>query len=154
MTRFVLDSSFAMSWAFQDERTPERVRVLEALACGHAEAYVSPLWFFEISNVLLVAERRQRLSAAQSAAFIALLKGLPIRVTGQPVTEIFGPLLDLARAQKLTVYDAAYLGVAEQAGKVPLATLDRQLESAARENGIPGVAELLASLPVEKFPPE
>jgi predicted nucleic acid-binding protein len=146
MTRFVLDSSFAMSWAFHDERTPERLRVLNALAYGRAEALVSPLWFFEISNVLLVAERRKRLSVDQSAAFIVLLKSLPIRVEGN-VVESFGPLLDLARAKKLTVYDAAYLEVAVQAGKVPLATLDEALETAARGNGIPGISDLLAALP-------
>ena len=44
-------------------------------------------------------------------------------------------LMALARARKLTVYDAAYLDLAIREG-LPLATLDRQLERAALAEGV------------------
>ena len=44
-------------------------------------------------------------------------------------------LLALARARKLTVYDAAYLELAKRE-RLPLATLDRALEKAAIAEGV------------------
>ena len=41
----------------------------------------------------------------------------------------------LARARKLTVYDAAYLELAQRE-RLPLATLDRALEKAAIAEGV------------------
>jgi predicted nucleic acid-binding protein len=147
MIRFVLDSSYAVSWAFADERTPECLKVLRALATGDAEAFVSPLWFFEISNVLLVAEKRKRLTLEQSEAFLELLGSLPIRESGRPVPEIPETLLVLSRTQGLTAYDAAYLDLAQYEGGLPLATLDADLEKAAKRSGLCVQADILKSLP-------
>ena len=43
--------------------------------------------------------------------------------------------MELARKQKLTVYDAAYLELAQRE-RLPLATLDRALEKAAIAEGV------------------
>ena len=45
-------------------------------------------------------------------------------------------ILDLARAEQLTVYDAAYLHLAQQT-KLPLATFDEALTRAAQRRNIP-----------------
>lgn len=39
-----------------------------------------PLWQFEVTNVLLVAERQSWITEAQAARFLDLLTQLPIRV--------------------------------------------------------------------------
>lgn len=140
-----------MSWAFHDQRSPERLRILDALAHGKAEALVSPLWFYEMTNVLLVAERRRRLSVEQSEAFIALLMGLPIRSVPRSEADSLA-LLSIARTKGLTVYAAATLDLASQLGKLPLATLDLELAAAAKSIGVPGLAELSHLLtPTEEF---
>jgi len=46
----------------------------------------------------------------------------------------------LARRHRLTVYDAAYLELAQREG-VPLATLDGALAAAARAEGVPVLGE-------------
>jgi predicted nucleic acid-binding protein len=50
-----------------------------------------------------------------------------------------GPVLDLARAQGLSVYDAAYLHLAMREG-LPLATLDDDLRAAASRVGVSLIA--------------
>ena len=48
----------------------------------------------------------------------------------------WGPIAQLAIRHGLTFYDAAYLELAQRRG-LPLATLDRELGTAAAREGIP-----------------
>jgi predicted nucleic acid-binding protein len=86
------------------------------------------LLFFEVRNVLLVNERRARLTEAQSREFLRALSRLPIRVD-RSADE--AQLMVLARRHRLTAYAAAYLELALREG-LPLATLDAKLEAAMR----------------------
>ena len=135
MKRFVLDSSYGMSWAFPDERTPARQKILDELLNQTATALTSPLWFFEVTNVLIMAERRKRLTQAQSAKFIELLQALPIDISDTPLEQVFSETASLARQHKLSAYDAAYLRVAIEEG-LPLASLDNALNKAAVAAGV------------------
>ena len=72
MSRFVLDTSVAASWFFEDEGGDYSSVVLESL--NNAEAFVPSLWPLEITNVLIIAERRKRCSEAEAARFIELLE--------------------------------------------------------------------------------
>ena len=91
------------------------------------------LWWFEVRNVLVVNERRGRIDTVGSAAFLAELEKLPILFDRQSHSET---LLTLARAHRLTVYDAAYLELARRLD-APLATLDQKLAAAARAARVP-----------------
>ena len=74
---FVVDSSIAMAWLFHDEGTPKTAALLNRLATE--TALVPAWWFIEITNVLAMAERKGRVTAAQSNAFIADLGKLAIQ---------------------------------------------------------------------------
>ena len=76
MNRFVLDTSVAVSWFFDDEAGEYTAAVLESLTGWGA--VVPSLWPLEVANVLLVAERRKRCSEAEAVRFIELLENLPI----------------------------------------------------------------------------
>jgi len=67
-----------MSWCFKDETNKYGDAVLDRLA--ESTAIVSPSWPLEVVNVLLVAERRNRLKQVDSVRFITLLSQLPIVV--------------------------------------------------------------------------
>jgi predicted nucleic acid-binding protein len=91
------------------------------------EGVVPGLWWFEVRNILIVNERRRRITESDTAAFLLSLSRLRIRVDRVPDEN---GVLRLARAHRLSVYDAAYLELAHREG-LPLATLDADLQKAA-----------------------
>lgn len=133
MKRFVLDCSVAMSWCFDDETSEYTEAVLDLLKT--AEALVPTLWPLEVTNVLLVAERRKRLTEAQSIQFIDLLGDLPIHVHEESSGRAFTDVFYLAREHDLSTYDAAYLELAIREG-IPIATRDKTLGKAAKKAGL------------------
>jgi len=132
---FVVDASITACWAFRDEDHPSadmaltRLRIEEALAPG--------LWWFEVRNILVVNERRKRLTEAESAVFLRSLVRLPITVDHAPDES---EVLRLARTHQLSVYDAAYLELAQR-NRIGLATLDLRLARAARAEAVPVIGE-------------
>lgn len=128
---FVLDASVALAWCFEDETTPIADALLERLA--EDPAITPSLWELEVVNVLLIAERRGRITESQAARFLALLTQLPIHM--DPAGADMGTVLSVGRHHELTAYDAAYLALAEREG-IPLATLDAKLRAAARAAGV------------------
>ena len=130
---FVLDASVTLAWCFKDESD---VRAAKAL--GHLSSttgVVPSIWGLEVGNALLVAERRGRVSAAEVADVVDLLRELRIEIDPTPREIVFGPVLSLARAQRLSAYDSAYLELALRLG-LPLATLDVRLAAAAERLGV------------------
>ncbi|OQX63102.1 MAG: VapC toxin family PIN domain ribonuclease [Candidatus Gerdarchaeota archaeon] len=134
MAFFVLDTSVTMAWCFEDESNPYADLVLESLAENTALA--PEIWLLEVSNVIVTAERRKRMTKADSVRFQELLKELSIQIESSTQQRIFGENLDLAREQHLSSYDASYLDLAMRAG-CPVATLDNALKEAAKRCGVP-----------------
>jgi predicted nucleic acid-binding protein len=131
----VVDSSVVLSWYFPDEASETTEAARRQLA--RQGARVPTLWWFEIRNALVIGERRARISPAQTAAILGHINALPIRIDRAPDSDA---LLTLARAYRLTVYDAAYLELALRAD-APLATLDRELARAVRAARVPLLGE-------------
>ncbi|MGD9656334.1 MAG: type II toxin-antitoxin system VapC family toxin [Methylocystis sp.] len=130
MTGFVIDASILAGLALADERPPRAVAAVERLR-GETALAPSQL-FFEIRNVLLVSERRHRLTQAGTEEFLRIIGRLPITID---INCDERRLMTLARTHRLTAYDAAYLELALREG-VALATLDAELERAARAERI------------------
>ena len=131
---FVLDNSVVMAWCFDDEENDYADAALESLEAG--EALAPAVWPLEAGNVLLAAERKQRLSQAASVRFLELLDVLPIQVEQESPDRMFKEVVSLAREQGLSTYDASYLDLAMRRA-LPLATRDAALMEAARRCGIP-----------------
>jgi predicted nucleic acid-binding protein len=124
---FVLDASLTLTWAFPDEWHVMAQRAREILESRGGKAIVPRIWWYEVRNILIVNERRGRITPAGTAIFLKQIADLPIETAPAPDERI---LLDLARQTKLTVYDAAYLALAIEE-KLPIATLDQALQNAA-----------------------
>ena len=133
MAEFVLDTSVAMAWCFEDESNPYADAVLDSLIDNAALA--PSIWPLEVGNVLLVAERRNRISQPDSMRFLELLSSLPIKIESFSEQRMFEAILNLARKQKISSYDASYLDLAMQTG-LKLATLDQSLRKAAGRCGV------------------
>jgi predicted nucleic acid-binding protein len=132
--KMVLDTSLAISWCLQDESSEETEEILDRFA-GDFSALVPVLWLWEVNNILLIAERRKRLTFAKRKQQIELLKKLPIEIDEDAIEHVWGETISLARTYGLTVYDAAYLELALRHG-IPLGSLDRDLRTAASKASI------------------
>ncbi len=122
-----------MAWCFEDEAAGYADRVLKKLATR--EAVVPAIWPLEVANVLLVGERRKRLTKADSSRFLELLQGLPITIDVQATSRAFGDIMSVARSLTISAYDAAYVELAMREG-LHLATLDGSLGKAALKLGV------------------
>lgn len=126
----VLDASFALGWLYEraDQREAELAdRTLCSLDA--VDAWVPWLWHTEITNSLLVGERRGLISEATGAAFLGRLVGLPILTDSLLPQARREAVLALAREQGLSAYDAVYLELALRLGGT-LATFDTRLAAA------------------------
>lgn len=127
---FVADCSMTIAWLLKDEVTSATDKVLDLLGRG-ASAFVPALWRWEVSNVLLGAERKKRITKGQVNSHLSLLISLPIEQDEISFNQAWSATHQLAQKHKLTSYDAAYLELALRRG-LPLASLDSDLRAAAK----------------------
>ena len=130
----VLDASLALAWYFQDEATATTDAVLDRVA--ETGAVVPALWRLELANGLQVAVRRGRISPAYRDASLADLTQMRIETDSETDVHAWSATLMLAEKHDLTLYDAAYLKLAQRR-RLPLATLDRGLRRAAGKLDLP-----------------
>jgi predicted nucleic acid-binding protein len=130
MNRFVIDNSVVLCWCLEDEGCRYADALLEQIP--QCEALVPAIWPLELTNALLMAERRKRITEAELTRSLSILKNFPIQVEQEPPERAWTEVLSLARSQGLTTYDASYLDLAMRTG-LPIATLDKALRKAARK---------------------
>jgi predicted nucleic acid-binding protein len=133
-TAFVADASVAIAWVHPTQATPETTAMLDAVADG-ATLEVPSLWSLEVANALLVLARRGKLSDDEREIALGWLKGLPLRIDGDGPSLAFSKLSELAETHDLSVYDAAYLELAQRK-KLALACKDGALRKAAKRAGV------------------
>ena len=133
---FVLDNSVTMRWFFGDGKPQELAyagKVLDAMK--KATAHVPATWGLELANVIARAEAKALVTEARSGAFLEMLEGVAIEADAATFAHALSATLQLARRYKLSAYDASYLELALRSG-IPLATLDEDLQKAARKAGV------------------
>jgi predicted nucleic acid-binding protein len=119
--RFVLDASVTINWAMRDEASPVADLAFTQLRTG--TVVVPAIWWYEVRNILVVNERRKRITPADSDQFLSGLLRLDIAIENDLDSSA---VLNLSRRLGQTVYDAAYLTLALRE-HLPLATLDKRL---------------------------
>ena len=130
MAAWVVDPSVALAWLLPDESGLRAEALRREMEAG-AEAWIPAHWWLEVGNGLLMAERRGRIPSGQVPQALALMESLPFQVDEDTARQVPGRILALARKHRLTVYDAAYLELAQRRG-AKLATLDDALLKAAK----------------------
>jgi predicted nucleic acid-binding protein len=129
----VLDCSATVAWCFREEASAASWTLLDRIVVDGA--LVPSLWPYEIGNVLIMAERRERLTEADVGEFLDLLARRPIELDPIAAERVLHDVRHLARSERLTAYDAAYLELAMRSG-LPLATRERALARAATRSGV------------------
>lgn len=132
-SRITVDCSAIMGLCFEDERSEYHDRLLNLLKAE--PAYVPSIWVAEVGNVLTIAERRKRITTADSAKFIKLLESLGVQIIDVLELKAIPEIMAIAREHDLTFYDSQYLYVALRNG-LQLASLNKALCAAATKVGV------------------
>jgi predicted nucleic acid-binding protein len=125
----VLDSSATLAWIYQDEVNDVTKQIFERVA--NSRAWVPAIWRLEVANGLQTGVRRGRIDAAYRDLALGDLALLDISIDQDTDKYAWSSTLHLADRFRLTLYDAAYLELAQRRS-LPLASLDEKLRAAAR----------------------
>lgn len=131
---FVADASVAAVWAVETQSTAACDQLLVEIESGR-DFIVPALWPLEIANILLALQRRNRITPAHRKSALRDLQALRPEIDYEGMAECFGRVSELAEKHGLSVYDAAYLGLALRRA-APLATRDGALRKAAMDCGV------------------
>lgn len=133
-SRFVVDASVVLGWAFGETETFERAMDVMA-ALKTRRAVVPAIWQAEVANALVVKERQKRIDEGLLRKLLRQLENLSIEVDTSAATMAFDRVVPLARRHQLSVYGATYLELALRE-KAPLASFDNALREAARRENV------------------
>jgi predicted nucleic acid-binding protein len=131
---FVADASVAIGWVHPPQATTQTAAMLDALGEGATLEVPAP-WPLEVANALLVLVRRRKLTEDERQTGLAWLRGLPVRIDPEAAPLAFSRLSELAAAHQLSVYDAAYLELAQRR-KLALACHHGPLRKVAKQAGV------------------
>jgi predicted nucleic acid-binding protein len=129
----VLDSSATLGWVYLDEANPIASQTFELVAASGA--WVPIIWRLEVANSLQIGIRRGRIDTSFRDTALADLARLNISIDLDNSNLAWTIIVQLADRCRLTVYDAAYLELAQRRS-LPLGSLDRALCAAARALGV------------------
>lgn len=118
----VVDASFILAFLLPDEKLPTE-KFFDSVKKGETEIFSVQLLSFEVVNSIKMAIKRKRLPERIAEKLIK--KFFAIKIEIEPIN--FQEVFCMAVRHDLTVYDAAYLWLAENK-KVKLQTLDKQLK--------------------------
>ena len=125
----VIDVSVAGAWFLKDEASELAVEALTLIERREAALITPTLWHYEFNNLLLVAERRGRLTKKAAEDARRFIDKLQLTVESlNPVSQESAYVL--AQAHRLSFYDAIYLELAYRHDAL-LITADKVLRRAA-----------------------
>jgi len=112
MSRYlVVDASVVAKW-YLPETLSDRADALQQHAIAQELHLVAPdLLYYEVGNALWKRVRTQTLTAGEAQTLLAQLLALPIRRVSSYA--LAGAALEIAVQTGRTIYDAAYLAIAE-----------------------------------------
>ena len=131
---FIVDASVGFAWVYPSQASERTDKLLEDIESG-ARIVVPSLWFLEIANGLLAAQRRKLLTASERKKVLERLSALTFTVDEEAGRAAFDKTSELAEKHGLSLYDATYLETA-LSHKLPLGSRDDALRKAAKRSGV------------------
>jgi predicted nucleic acid-binding protein len=125
----IVDASVILSAFFPDEAQAQAQALIRDHVMGRVELAAPALLLYEVTNAVVQARRRGRITEEQAQDVLTSFEGLEIAL--QPVS--WQQMLPLAVRYDRSAYDAAYLALAERS-RQPLITGDRRLYHAVHED--------------------
>jgi predicted nucleic acid-binding protein len=124
-----VDARVILSAFFPDEDQAQTQALIRDHVVGRVELIAPTLLLYELTNAVVQARRRGRISDDQARNILLSFEGL--KITSRPVT--WQQMLPLALRFDRSAHDAAYLALAEKTGQA-LITADHRLYNAVREH--------------------
>ncbi len=129
----VIDVSAAISQAVPSQAS----EASDAFFAQAAPPYIThPIFALELRNALTKLERRRIIDAAESDMAIGLIESAIEFRPWRNQSEEMSQILNVARKENLSFYDASYLDLAAREG-FHLVTRDGPLLEAAHRRGVP-----------------
>jgi predicted nucleic acid-binding protein len=125
----IVDASVILSAFFPDEDQAQAQALVREHVIGRVELAAPTLLHYEVTNAVIQAQRRGRISSEQAGEVLTSFERLGIAL--KPVS--WQQMLPLAIRFDRTAYDTAYLALAEMTGQ-PLITADRRLYNAVHKH--------------------
>ncbi len=132
MSQFVLDCSVFMSWCLNEKTIKESSKILKSIT--RHTIVVPSLWCYEVTNVLTMAVRKNKLTVAQTHNLMNDIHLLPIEFD-KPTVENISNIFSIADQHKLSAYDASYIELALRKN-IKLASFDKEVVKTAEKLGI------------------
>jgi len=125
----IVDASVILSAFFPDEDQAQAQALIREHVMGRVALVAPALLLYEVTNAVVQARRRGRISDEQTETILSSFEGLGIVL--RPVT--WQQILPLALRFDRSAYDAAYLALAEGTAQ-PLITGDSRMYNAVRQH--------------------
>ena len=125
----IVDANIILQAFFPDEVQPKAQALIRDHVSGKVQLAAPTLLTYEVTNAVLQAVRRERVTDEDAKAILIAVEGLGIGT--EPVA--WQQMLPLARRFDRSAYDAAYLALAEARGE-PLITGDLRLYNAVHDH--------------------
>ncbi|NLB55862.1 MAG: type II toxin-antitoxin system VapC family toxin [Lentisphaerae bacterium] len=114
-----------------DEISEQAEQILQQAIDGKLPLVVPTLWHYEMCNLIVMAQRRNRITHRQADKAIELLSAIPVETLDHQSLISKQRIQSLAIRHRLSAYDATYLELADRL-QAPLMTNDKNLASATR----------------------
>jgi predicted nucleic acid-binding protein len=122
----VVDASAAAALLLAEDKGEDVAELIRDTVAINGQIFVPGLFWFELGNTLVTAERAERLTAQSSSAALREFARLPVVTRQQSDFTAAGRILTLSRENGLTYYDASYLELALRF-QAPLKSYDTHL---------------------------
>lgn len=133
MSPVILDCSVTISWFIPDEFCKNSLNIRDKIS--EEGAIVPTIWSLEVGNVLLISERRKRITKEQRQIALYTLNELPIKTDELTFKNAWFETIEIAEKYNLSLYDACYLELSLRCN-YHLATFDNNLKQAAKLAGV------------------
>ena len=124
----VLDASAALALLLAEKEGDGIAALLEGTIKDNGQIFVPGVFWYELGNGMLTAERRNRMSRQEVTAAERYFSRLPIVAHAPSDHEGRQSIYELARKHELSFYDASYLELALR-HQASLASCDAHLTS-------------------------
>ena len=124
----IVDANVILRAFFPDEEQAQAQALIRNHVAGRIRLVAPTLILHKVTNAVVQAVRRERITDADGEAILTAFGGLDIEL--EPVT--WQQMLPLALRFDRSAYDAAYLALAEMR-REPLVTGDLRLYNAVRD---------------------